>query len=110
MAAINPTHPGEILREEFLKPMGLTPYKVAKDLGVPKNRITAIVNEERGISPETALLLSHYFGLSDALWINLQAHYDMECAKDALREKLKGIRACKYKGSMYLTSQGTQET
>jgi len=91
MAAIKPTHPGEILREEFLKPMGLSAYRLAKDIDVPKNRITAIVNEERGISPETALLFSRYFGLSDELWINLQSHYDMECARDALQPKLKNL-------------------
>lgn len=91
MAAIKPTHPGEILREEFLKPMALSAYRLAKDIGVPKNRITAIINEERGISPQTALLLSRYFRLSDELWINLQAHYDMECAKDVLKPKLQKL-------------------
>ena len=91
MASIKPTHPGEILREEFLKPMGISAYRLAKDIGVPINRITAITKEERAISPETALLLSHYFELSDELWSNLQAHYDMECAKDSLKDKLKHI-------------------
>ena len=91
MSVIQPTHPGEILREEFLKPMGITPYRLAKDIGVPVNRITAIIKERRRISAETALLLSHYFGVSDSLWSNLQAHYNLECAKDALEEKLKTI-------------------
>lgn len=91
MASIKPTHPGEILREEFLTPMGISAYRLAKDIGVPINRITAITREERAISPETALLLSRYFGLSDGLWLNLQSHYDMECAKDSLKEKLKHI-------------------
>jgi addiction module HigA family antidote len=91
MASIKPTHPGEILREEFLKPMGISAYRLAKDIGVPINRITAITKEERAISPETALLLSHYFELSDELWSNLQSHYDMECAKDLLKGRLKNI-------------------
>ena len=91
MSVIQPTHPGEILREEFLKPMGITPYRLAKDIGVPVNRITAIIKERRRISAETALLLSRYFGVSDSLWSNLQAHYNLECAKDALEEKLKTI-------------------
>jgi addiction module HigA family antidote len=91
MFVIKPTHPGEILREEFLKPMGITPYRLAKDIGVPVSRITAIIKEQRSISPETALLLSRYFGVSDSLWSNLQAHYNLECAKDALGEKLNTI-------------------
>jgi len=91
MAAIKPTHPGEILREEFLKPMGISAYRLAKDIGVPVNRITAIIKELRAISPETALLLARYFCVSDELWSNLQSHYDMECAKDALKTKLKRL-------------------
>lgn len=91
MSVIQPTHLGEILREDFLKPMGITPYRLAKDIGVPVNRITAIIKEQRRISAETALLLSRYFGVSDSLWSNLQAHYNLECAKDALEEKLKTI-------------------
>ena len=92
MTVLRPTHPGEILREEFLIPMGISAYKLAKAISVPVNRISAIIKEERAISPETALLLSRYFGVSDELWSNLQAHYDIECAKDNLREKLKTIR------------------
>lgn len=91
MKKIKPTHPGEILREEFLKPMEISAYRLAKDIGVPKNRITAIINEDRAISPETALLLSRYFGVSDSLWLNLQSHYDLECAKDALGSRLASI-------------------
>lgn len=91
MAAIKPTHPGEILREDFLKPMGLSAYRLAKDIGVPLNRITAILKEERAISAETSVLLARYFGVSDALWSNLQAHYDIERAKDALKARLKRL-------------------
>ena len=94
MSVMKPTHPGEILREEFLKPMGITSYRLAKDIGVPVNRITAIIKEKRGISPETALLLSRYFGVSESLWASLQAHYDLERAKDALAEKLETIPIC----------------
>ena len=96
MPVIQPTHPGEIIREEFLKPMGITPYRLAKDIGVRVSRITAIIKEQRRISAETALLLSRYFGVSDSLWSNLQAHYNLEVAKDALGEKLKTIRPCQH--------------
>jgi addiction module HigA family antidote len=96
MTKIKPTHPGEILREEFLLPMGISAYKLAKDLGVPTNRISSITNEIRDISPETALLLSKYFGLSDDLWINLQGHYDIECAKDIMKERLKNVPSVAY--------------
>jgi len=101
MPALKPTHPGEILREEFLKPMNLSAYRLAKDIGVPLNRITAITAEKRAISAETALLLSRYFGLSDQLWLNLQAHYDMECTKDALKHKLKKLPVYVPKGEYH---------
>ena len=87
MSVIQSPHPGEILREEFLKPMGITPYRLAKDIGVSVNQITSIIKEQRRISAETALLLSRYFGVSDSLWSNLQAHYNLECAKDNLGGK-----------------------
>ena len=67
MSVIQPTHPGGILREEFLKPMGITPYRLAKDIGIPVNWIIAIIKEQRRISAETALLLSRYFGVSGSL-------------------------------------------
>jgi addiction module HigA family antidote len=95
MPALKPTHPGEILREEFLKPMGISAYRLAKSIDVPVNRITAIINEDRDISPETALLLAKFFGVSDSLWMNLQQHYDLECARDALARKLKRIKTWK---------------
>ena len=71
--------------------MGITPYRLAKDIGVPVNQITAIIKEQRRISAETALFLSRYFGVSDSLWSNLQSHYNLERAEDALGEKLKTI-------------------
>jgi len=95
MAVLNPAHPGEILREEFLEPMGISAYRLAKSIGVPTNRITAILKEERDVSPETALLLARFFGVSDELWLNLQRHYDLEKARDALSSRLKRIRIWK---------------
>ncbi len=99
---IKPTHPGEILREEFLIPLELSAYRLAKDIGVPVNRITGIIHETRAVSPETGLLLSRYFGLSDSLWVNLQAHYDIECAKDALKTRLKRLPVYTPTGSNHL--------
>lgn len=85
---IPPIHPGEILREEFLHPMGITPYRLAKDISVPLTRITAILAGERAVSADTALRLSRYFGMSERFWMNLQATYDLECAKDELADRL----------------------
>jgi len=83
-----PIHPGEILLEEFLKPMGISQYRVAKDISVPARRINEIVNGTRAISPDTALRLSRYFGLSERFWINLQARYNLEVEKDRLKDRL----------------------
>lgn len=74
-------HPGEILREEFLNPLGITAYRLAKDIHVPGTRIADIVGERRGISAETALRLSRYFGNSAQFWLNLQAHYELREAQ-----------------------------
>jgi antitoxin HigA-1 len=76
------THPGKILREELMEPIGLSAYALAKALEVPLPRVNDIVREKRAISPEMAVLLSAYFGTTDGYWINLQAHYDLEMAKD----------------------------
>lgn len=70
---LSPVHPGEILREEFLEPLDLSAYRIAKDLKIPANRITGIINEERSVTAETAILLGHYFGTSAEMWMNLQA-------------------------------------
>ena len=75
-------HPGKILREEFMEPLGLSAYALAKSLGVPLPRVNDIVREKRAISPEMAVLLSTYFGTTGAYWINLQGYYDLEMAKD----------------------------
>jgi addiction module HigA family antidote len=84
-----PIHPGEILLEEFLKPMGLSQYRVAKDINVPPRRINEIVHGKRGISADTALRLSRYFGLSERFWMNLQSRYDMEIEKDRIAGRLE---------------------
>ena len=83
-----PIHPGEILIEEFLKPMGISQYRLAKDISVPPRRINEIIHGKRAITPDTALRLSKYFGLSERFWINLQARYDLEVEKDRLQERL----------------------
>jgi addiction module HigA family antidote len=84
-----PIHPGEILLEEFLQPLGISQYRLAKDIGVPPRRINEIVQGKRSISPDTALRLSRYFGLSERFWINLQTRYDLEMEKDRLQDRLE---------------------
>ncbi|MCR4320506.1 MAG: HigA family addiction module antitoxin [Candidatus Brocadiaceae bacterium] len=86
---IPPIHPGEILFEEFLKPMNISQYKLAKDINVPARRINEIVQGKRAITANTALRLGHYFGMSPQFWINLQAHYDLEVESDKLAGQLK---------------------
>ena len=85
---IPPVHPGEILNEEFLKPLGLSMNQLALALRVPSNRINAIVAGERGITADTALRLGRYFGTSPQFWINLQARYDLESAKDKMADRI----------------------
>ena len=84
-----PIHPGEILLEEFLKPMDISQYKLAKDISVPPRRINEIVHGLRAITPDTALRLSRYFGLSERFWVNLQTRYDLEIEKDRLQDRLE---------------------
>jgi addiction module HigA family antidote len=86
---LQPVHPGEVLQEEFLKPMGLSQNRLALDLGVPARRINEIVQGKRAISADTALRLSRYFGLSEQFWMNLQARYDLEMEKDRLAGRLE---------------------
>ncbi len=85
---LDPIHPGEILMEEFLKPMGISQYRLAKDINVPARRINEIVQGKRSITPDTALRLSRFFGLSERFWINLQARYNLEIEKDRLKNRL----------------------
>ncbi len=89
---MSPLHPGELLREEFLLPMGITPYRLAKDIDVPVQRIHELVHERRGISADTALRLSRYFGMSEGYWMNAQKHYELEVEKDRLGDALEDIR------------------
>ena len=84
-----PIHPGEILLEEFLKPMGISQYRLAKNISVPARRINEIVHGKRAISPDTALRLSRHFGLSERFWMNLQARYDLEGEKERLKDRLE---------------------
>jgi addiction module HigA family antidote len=90
--ALRAHHPGAILREEFMEPVALTPYKLAKALGVPLPRVNDIVLEKRSISAEMGLLLSAYFGTTDQYWINLQADYDRRLARARIEKKLKSIK------------------
>jgi addiction module HigA family antidote len=81
-------HPGEILLEEFLKPMGITQYRLAKDIRVQPTRINQIVRGKTGVSADTALRLGRYFQMSAQFWLNAQAHYDLELARDRLERRL----------------------
>jgi addiction module HigA family antidote len=86
-----PIHPGEMLREDFLEPLGISQYRLAQAIGVPARRINEIVHGTRRISADTALRLSRFFGVSDGFWMNLQAHYDLEMEKDRLGPTLQRI-------------------
>ncbi|WP_026929286.1 HigA family addiction module antitoxin [Glycomyces tenuis] len=86
-----PIHPGEILLEEFLEPLGISQYKLAHAIGVPVPRINAIVRGKRSITADTALRLARYFGTSDRFWLNLQDHYDLEIERDRLAADLRRI-------------------
>lgn len=84
-----PVHPGEILLEDFLKPLGISQYRLAKSINVYSRRINEIVQGKRAVTADTALRLARYFGTSAELWINLQAHYDLELARDQLEEQVE---------------------
>jgi antitoxin HigA-1 len=86
---LSPIHPGEVLALEFLEPLGLSQYRLAKDISVPARRINEIVHGTRAISADTALRLARYFGTSDRFWLNLQARYDLEMQRDHLGTKLQ---------------------
>lgn len=84
-----PIHPGEILMEEFLRPLGISQYRLAKDINVAARRINEIVQGKRSISADTALRLSRYFNLSERFWLNLQARYDLEMQKEKLNGRIE---------------------
>ena len=86
---LSPIHPGEILQEEFLRPLGISQYRVAKETSVPPRRINEIVRGTRAITADTALRLSRYFGTSERFWLNLQMRYDLEREKDRLGDRLR---------------------
>src|SRR5208337_277084 len=86
---IPPIHPGEILLEDFLKPLGLTQYRLAKSIGVPQRRIGEIIAGKRAVTADTALRLARFFGTDAQSWVNLQAHYDLEIAKERLEGRLE---------------------
>ena len=88
-----PIHPGEILDEEFLRPMNITQYRLAKSIGVDARRVHAIVHGQRSITAETALLFSRFFGNSAAFWMGLQSQYDLETAQDRLGDRLIMVAA-----------------
>jgi len=88
---LKPIHPGEILREEFMSPLGLTSTAVARALGVTPARINEIVRERRGITADTALRLARFFNTDVRSWVNLQTNYDLQCAEDAAGDSLRNI-------------------
>ncbi|HSN75724.1 MAG TPA: HigA family addiction module antitoxin [Anaerolineae bacterium] len=84
-----PVHPGEVLLEDFMKPLGLSQYRLAQDLGVPSLRINQIVHGKRAVTADTALRLARYFGTSANVWMRLQARYDLEVAEAELAERVE---------------------
>ena len=86
---LNPVHPGEVLSEEFLGPMSLSQYRLAKDVHVPARRINEIVHGKRAVSADTALRLSRYFGTSAKFWLNLQAQYDLDIQEEKITVELE---------------------
>ncbi len=86
---LSPIHPGEILQEEFLVPLGVSQYRLAKAINVPARRINEIVHGKRAISADTALRLSRFFDMTDRFWMNLQSRYDLEMEKDRLGTRLE---------------------
>ncbi len=92
MPKLKPVTPGELLLEEFLRPMGISQYRLAKEIGVPAQRISEIVSGRRSITADTDLRLCKFFGLSNGYWLRAQAAYDTEVAKDALADTLRRIK------------------
>ncbi len=89
MKTLPPIHPGEILLEDFMKPLGLSQYRVAKDIGVPPLRISQIVRGKRSITADTAMRLGRYFETSSSVWFRLQARYDLEVAEALMAKRIK---------------------
>ncbi len=94
---MQPIHPGEILLEEFLKPFGISQYRISKDINVPARRINEIVHGDRAITANTALRLGKFFGNSPEFWLNLQSRYELELQEDILADKLENeVRAFQF--------------
>ncbi|EHR63102.1 HigA family addiction module antitoxin [Saccharomonospora cyanea] len=91
-SVVPPVHPGEVLAEEYLEPLGVTQHRLAVAIGVPPRRINEIVHGKRGISADTALRLARFFGTSERFWLNLQSRYDLEREKSALADTLARIQ------------------
>ncbi|HEX7462690.1 MAG TPA: HigA family addiction module antitoxin [Dermatophilaceae bacterium] len=91
MATIAPIHPGEVLLEDFLEPLGVTQHRLAVSIGVPPRRINEIVHGKRRVTADTALRLSRFFGTTDRFWLNLQTRFDLEVEKDHLGAALESI-------------------
>ncbi len=89
---LSPVHPGEILAEEFLRPMGISQYRLAKDIFVSPRRINEIVQGHRSLTADTALRLAKFFGTSDIFWLNLQARYDLDLQRQRLGKRLRDVR------------------
>ena len=94
-----PIHPGEVLMEEYLEPLGITQHRLAIAIGVPPRRINEIVHGKRRITADTALRMARYFGTSERFWMNLQGRYDLEVERDRLVDKLDEITPLKSAGS-----------
>ena len=92
MSKLSPIHPGEVLQEDFIAPLGVTQHRVAVAIGVPPRRINEIVHSKRRVTADTALRLGRYFGTSAQFWINLQSRFDLETQLDALGPTLDDIR------------------
>lgn len=92
MTTVKPVTPGELLKEEFLEPMGISQYRLAKEIGVPAQRISEIVAGKRSITADTDLRLCRFFGLSNGYWLRAQVAYDTEIAMQAMAKELEGIR------------------
>lgn len=86
-----PVHPGEVLREEFLRPLSLSPYAVARAVGVPRTRIERLAREETPVTADTALRLGKFFGTTPVFWMNIQAQFDLEMAEDNIAPQIKKI-------------------
>jgi addiction module HigA family antidote len=100
-----PIHPGEILLEEFLKPLGISQYRLAKEIGVPQRRIGEIVAGTRGVTADTGLRLSRFFGMSEGFWIGLQTDYDTALVKDTLAKTLAEIKPWRHDENRAMQAQ-----